>query len=98
MQYICTSDGSMVRLLPVGHEGVFTSPYSDTQGYVGMKYRITKVIMSADANHDAEPLPMYEVTLTDGIHTFNRIEAYPEELTNDETYHSHRYSGEYGAS
>lgn len=88
-----------IKLLPVGHKGVFKSPYSDMHPYNGMRYEVVEVQTEADERCDAEMLPMYEVNIADknGNLTRTGIDAFPEELTEDQAYWSHSFSGEFGA-
>lgn len=54
----------------------FNSPYEQYAARNGEPVTVTGIIDTPDSEHDAEVLPMYRVTFSDGV----SIEAWPEEI------------------
>jgi hypothetical protein len=63
----------------VGGVGVFRTPYEQYRVREGQRFEVVRVIDAADAEHDAECLPMYVVRFGDGA----EVEAWPEELSRE---------------
>lgn len=69
LQAMLARDGVQLRK-------TFQSPYEQFESRIGQPFKVTGVITEADADHDAEVLPMFAIRFADGFET----EAWPEEI------------------
>jgi len=54
----------------------FTTPYEQHADRVGQPFTVKRKITKPEKDYDADALPMYEITFSDGV----TIPAWPEEV------------------